>query len=277
MRARVWLLAAFALVAVSLPAVSDVGDADADCFAGCPRWQLAVRSPWQALRNPGFTVAYDAQMREPRWVAYRAHALPRRQAPMYRQGWFAADPRLDNAVGPFDYRGSGYDRGHLAPAFLLTALYGREAGVASYWMSNVTPQTAPFNRLLWQRLEEAEAHKIAKTEGELWVIAGPIFATSPARTAQGVAIPTRFFRIWLSRDGSGRPSVCAFVVPQDVKGDEALSQFVTPIDAIEASSGLDFFPELDAAVQEPMERLGPDAHWPLAAIDHWPARYGPKP
>lgn len=266
----VLLVAGLCARADELPGVA----ARADCYAACPQLKAATLRRVQLLHNPGFTVAYDSELREPRWVAYQASALPQHAAASYRHGFFTADSRVIDPVGPFDYRGSGYDRGHLAPAFLLTALYGKTAGDASYLMSNVTPQRAHFNRLLWERLEEAEAHKMARDAGTLWVLAGPVFGNPVARTLRGVAIPVAFFRIWLATDVSSRqPRACAFIVPQQVRGDEPLTDFVTTVDAVEARTGLDFFAAMESHLQTALEASLPDDRWPLAAIANWPARY----
>ena len=50
-----------------------------------------------------------------------------------------------------DYRGSGYDRGHLAPAEDFE--WSAEAMSDSFFMSNMSPQDPSFNRGIWKRLE----------------------------------------------------------------------------------------------------------------------------
>jgi endonuclease G len=166
-----------------------------DVIGGFPvaqdRW---VQLSTHALQNPGFVVGYNEWYREPLWVAFRAHALP--QGPsLGRRDHFDVDSRTLARVASSDYHDSGYDRGHLAPNFLISRLYGEQAQEATFRMSNIAPQTPRLNELLWQRIEEAEAEIVAPKMHQLWVVTGPVFNADANRLASGIAIPSAFYRI----------------------------------------------------------------------------------
>jgi endonuclease G len=50
-----------------------------------------------------------------------------------------------------DFKGSGYDRGHLAPAGDMK--WSSTAMSESFYMSNMSPQKPGFNRGIWKKLE----------------------------------------------------------------------------------------------------------------------------
>lgn len=225
----------------------------------------------QVLQNPGFVVGYSAARRQPLWVAYRAESLKGRRIGK-RPERFESDPRVTRAVNEWDYKGSGYTRGHLAPNYLIGRLYGRAAQHATFLMSNISPQRRRLNELLWQRLEEAEADTVAPRAIQLWVVAGPLFDPQPRTLRSGIAVPTAFYRIWLDVE-QGVPQVLAFIVPQDVCGTEPLSRYVVSVDEVERRAGLDFFAELADAQERALERTGAADGWRLERFDRRPPRY----
>lgn len=263
-----------------------------DVLGGFPK----VRDPWLAasthvLQNPGFAIGYNEYDRAPLWVAFVASKVPYRPQ-MRRPDHFDVDRRTLVRVTSDDYRESGFDRGHLAPNFLISRLYGERAQSATFRMSNIAPQKPRLNQLLWQRIEEAEADIVAPRAQALWVMTGPIFARG-ARLASGVAIPDAFYRIWLDRDAqgcaSGADAGCAgaadnggtlhaigFIVPQDVRGDESLSKFVVTVRDIEDRTGLDFFQELSDPTEEQVENVAAPGYWEIPRFADAPARYADK-
>src|SRR5690349_15466590 len=213
-----------------------------EVFAGLP-----VGPAVQVLQNPGFLVGYSDAHRQALWVAYRAESLKGRRLGK-RPERFEPDARVSRPVTYFDYKGTGYTRGHLAPNYLIGKLYGKQAQQATFLMSNVAPQKARLNELVWQRLEEAEADIVAPGAIELWVTAGPVFAERRALKQSAIALPDAFYRIWLDvRDGV--PAALAFVVPQEVCGTEPLSRYLVTVDEVERRTGLDFF----AGLPDPQE------------------------
>jgi endonuclease G len=65
----------------------------------------------------------------------------------------------------------------------------------------------------------------------------------------------------------------AFIVPQTIRGNESLSQFVTSIDTIEAQTGLDFFSDLDDVIEDRLEASVEPQAWDLQAVSNAPYRY----
>lgn len=243
--------------------------------AGLPRadgW--ITRLSTHNLDNPGFAIGYSELRAAPLWVAYIARPPARRDLPPRPS--FTVDARTLRRVAHGDYSGSGYDRGHLAPNYLMALAYGPEAQAASFRMSNIVPQAPRHNQLLWQRMEELEADVLVARHGRLWVLAGPVYGEDPERLASGIAVPQAFYRIWLREDAESRPRVAAFLVPQRVCGDEEFADFSVSVREIEARTGLDFFHELPDALEERVETRASLAHWPGIREAGTVARYGER-
>lgn len=90
-----------------------------------------------------------------------------------------------------DYAGSGYDRGHLAPAGDMPSV---EAMSESFSLANMTPQNPTNNRGLWSSIE-AKTRNLAKERGELFVVSGAIFeGSSIKRLNNRVFVPSSYFK-----------------------------------------------------------------------------------
>lgn len=260
-----------AVAAVVITTAATPAAPDSETFGGLPR---SAGQAVTLLHNPGFLVGYSDERREALWVAYRAASVRyRRIGP--RPADFSADDRVAHPVGNRDYAHSGYDRGHLAPNYIIGKLYGQAAQRATFFMTNVSPQTARLDQLLWQRLEEAEADIVAPLAGDLPVLVGPIFRARPPRLKSGVAVPDAFFRIWLDHR-SAQPRVLAFIMPQNVCGPEPIANYVTSVDEVERRTGLDFFAELDDAVENRIEAGRDTEGWELDRYDRKRGRYADK-
>jgi len=227
-------------------------------YQGAPQSIDAKNSDtwFRILRNHGFILGYSDLRGNPLWVEYALTDDAANTPSIKRPNRFETDWRSINRVSHESYQKSGYDRGHMAPNYAISHLYGREGQADSFLMTNVTPQKANLNQKIWQRLEEAEIKHFAKLFGKVWVITGPVFSGTVERLTSDwtVEIPDAFYKIYLSEAGPNKASAAlAFLIPQTVSGKEPLTQFVTNIDTIEAQTGIDFFAELDDRVETHVE------------------------
>jgi endonuclease G len=247
-------------------------------------WQgLPAAQDWQpvtwtrVLRNDGFLVGWSDLRGNPLWVQYRLHAIPPDAPRLRRPQRFSRDWRALNSIGHDDYGGSGYDRGHLAPNYAISRLYGAQAQQDTFLMTNITPQRPNLNQKVWQRLEEIEADVFAPRYGELWVLTGPVFDADIRRLpgAARVELPDAYFKIYAAPNAGaqGEPLLLALLVPQGVRGTEPLDQFITSVDRVEELAGFDFFPLLDVELQARLEAAVDPAAWQLEQAARRPGRY----
>lgn len=267
------LLVAIAAIAVywwPLPAATPPGS-PAPC-RGLPRADDPGfdRFGLRILTNSGFTVGYSELYANPLWVAYSL-SEPRFPPPRSRPDRFSADPRSFRAVDGDAFRGSGYQRGHLAPNYAMYRVHGTEAQQDSFLMTNISPQRPNLNQKLWQRLEEAIMDHLLPGQGDLCVITGPIFEGLPYILPSGVAIPDGFYKIVVS--AGAEPRVLAFAMPQSVNGDEPLDRYLVPVDEIERRTGLDFLSALDDRKEQALEAVVKTDGWGLQKVARLPARF----
>lgn len=89
------------------------------------------------------------------------------------------DPRFRSKLS--DYRGSGYDRGHLAPAANHKA--SQETMNETFMLSNTCPQVGSgFNRDMWARLERF-VYELRDSCTDVFVVSGPLYL--PQRRGPG--------------------------------------------------------------------------------------------
>lgn len=247
---------------------------DSLSWKGVPTWErLMPLSVHRVLRNDGFLVGWSDVRVNPLWVSYLLHDVEAPSAgprPDFRRDWRTLWP-----IATDSYFGSGHDRGHLAPNYAIAAVHGRDAQSQTFLMSNITPQRPNLNRRLWQRLEEVVMDHFVPRFGAVQVLTGPVFAD---RFQDGVfnrvglvEVPEAFYKI-IAVPGE-RPRVLAFLMPQDVRGDESLEAFLVSVDEVEARTGLDFFPGLSDAAAEALESEVVTEGWALDEVARLPGRF----
>jgi endonuclease G len=243
-------------------------------WMGVPEWQaLTPTHLHRVLRNDGFLLGWSDLRVNPLWVSYLLTEVddaalgPR---PEFRRDWRALWP-----IATDSYFGSGYDRGHLAPNYAIATVHGREAQQQSFLMSNISPQRPNLNRRLWQRLEEVVIDHFVPRFGVLQVITGPVFPERFLDNAFNrvglVEVPEAFYKIIVVPAES--PMALAFIMPQAVRGDEPLDDFLVSIDEVEARTGLDFFPRLPEDVAQSLEGRVVTDGWGIAEVARLPSRF----
>jgi endonuclease G len=246
-------------------------------YQGTPQALSLSYDTWfRVLRNHNFILGYSDLRGNPLWVEYALTPVDDTQEPLKRPSHFQTDWRSFNRLSHASYDKSGYDRGHMAPNYAISHLYGKQGQLDSFLMTNITPQHPKLNQKLWQRLEEVEIKQFTQIFSKIWVITGPIFSGSVERLKSDwkVEIPDAFYKIYATEATPDKaPKVLAFLMPQTVNGREPLTQFVTSIDAIEAQTGLDFLTQLDDRIEAPLEAGVDPVPWQLEAVSRLPSRY----
>jgi len=225
------------------------------------------------LRNEAFMLEYSETLKNPLWVTYKVGA--KKQGSGKRPSGFSKDWRSIASVSHQDYTGSGYDRGHMAPNYVIASRYGRSAQLETFLMTNITPQKPNLNQKSWQRLEEVIANDFSEWHGDFWVVTGPIFDNTPKTLKNSsVKIPKDFYKILIKPTSPETPAkALAFIFPQTAKSDASLTTFVTTIDEIEAQTGIDFFMKLEDDFEEKLESSKTPEAWRLQEVANRPSRY----
>jgi endonuclease G len=186
--------------------------------------------------HSGYAALHDDDLLIPRWVAYRLTAAHTYGCLRPVEEFHAEESlTLRRRAEPDDYRRSGFDRGHQAPAEDFT--WNSQEASDSFSMANVAPQLPGLNREGWEYLEQA-VRAWAWARGAVIVFVGPILTPQPPTIGPSrVAVPIAFFKVVFDPQ-SGQ--AIAFLMPQRYIGKGHLEQWVTTIADIEARTGITF-------------------------------------
>jgi endonuclease G len=158
-----------------------------------------------------------------------------------RTNSFKADPLIAGTNLAVDYKGSGYDRGHLAPAADMG--FSEVTMRESFYYSNMAPQVPGFNRGIWKKLEE-QTRDWTSLYDSLYIVVGAVFSDSMVRIGpHRVAVPTYYYKVILDNK-SGQEKAIGFLMG-NASSSLPLGSFVVSIDEIERITGIDFFPLLE--------------------------------
>lgn len=203
---------------------------------------LPTSTTGDVVRHKYYTLSYSEQDEQAEWVAY---VLTRKRLQMEwqdRPDLFESDPLVRTGSATLsDYRGSGYDRGHLAPAADMA--FNTTAITETFYLSNISPQVRDFNQGVWKELEELSRDWAIKFN-KLYVVTGPILKDGGKGEigANRVTVPTAYYKILLDLSETN-PKAIAFIVPNEVSYDP-LFKYTVSIDEVEKQTGINFYPKL---------------------------------
>jgi endonuclease G len=186
-----------------------------------------------------FSVLHSGITRTPLWSAEHLESqnIQAAQA-LSRENSFHAETRLpaDERAELNDYARSGYDRGHMAPNGDMP---DRDSQRDSFSLANIVPQDGENNRNLWAGIE-GEVRKMAKREGDLYVVTGPAFLGADLRKIGNVLVPTHLYKLVYSP--RQRAGAAWFV---ENKADAKAT--VIPVPELERIIGINLLPALSDA------------------------------
>lgn len=220
------------------------------------RYELPVDNsdaPAIYIEHTAYALSFNPEELIPNWVAWEINPerLIERES---RSNDFMPDPDLspELAITTDEYKGSGWDRGHMCPAG--DNRWHWQAMNECFYMSNICPQNHNLNSGDWKELEE-ECRKWAKSE-PVYVVCGPILYAKPRYGYIGktrdVRIPEAFFKVVLTGVDSGNPRAIGFVFKNE-KGNHKRDKYVNTVDEVERITGLDFFSLLADDVENTIE------------------------
>jgi endonuclease G len=194
-----------------------------------------------------FSLSYVEEHEQPEWVFYKlTNQMISGEAK--RSDNFREDPKIRSGSAQLaDYKGSGLDRGHLAPAADMKL--NEQSMSESFFLSNMSPQQPSFNRGKWKKLEETVRSWVSDST-DLWVITGPIFKGNQGSIGENeVTIPGFYYKVVYNPSNS---SMIGFIMPNK-KIEQDLKSFACKVDHVEAISGIDFFYKMEDEEERKLE------------------------
>ncbi len=197
-----------------------------------------------------YTLSYSEPHEVSRWVAYTLDQSQLKNC-VTRTNSFRPDPLVRTGSAELaDYKGSGFDRGHLLPAGDMK--WDKEAMKETFYLSNMTPQPPSFNRGRWGSLEELVRAWTAKYK-KLWIVTGPILKDNlPVIGINQVAVPNQYYKAILRQEGKTYKGI-GILMGTDITSKD-LKKYAITINKIEDLTQVNFFPFLtDESAEETMK------------------------
>jgi len=227
-------------------------------------------SEGKILRRVGYTCSYNARNRIPNWVAWHLTANHvsghnKRNNEVFHEDTEVSNPRAYDS----DYRGSGYDRGHMCPSG--DNKWDKKAQEQSFLFTNICPQRHNLNTGAWNDVE-LQCRAWAKRYGDLYIVCGPVLYDQQHKTIghNQVVVPEAFFKVVLRKEtrSQGKPYYKAIGFLYENKGaSRDMSRYVRSVDELEELTGLDFFSLLPDNIENTIEKQADLRDWyPLREI-----------
>ena len=225
-----------------------------------------------------YALEWNAAKRHANWVAFSFDKTTSADEVSRTDAW-AVDPGLpsDMQTEEADHKSDGFDKGHLCAS--EDRVYVKEANEQTFYYSNMSPQLNDFNGGFWRELEaqvQTWGRSTASgTYDKVYVAKGGTLndllvnftgtkvqggtPTTDANgfTIHGLACPAFYFMAILAQKGNEFHAI-AFLVPhqeglaRNPKAED-LQRYVVSVDELERKTGIDFFCNLDDAIENQVE------------------------
>jgi endonuclease G len=214
--------------------------------------KLQMERKEHIIYHEGYTVSFNPDHKIANWVAYELTAEEANSKTTKRSDRFIPDPMVaeEDMGANEDYRQSGYDRGHLAPAGDMK--WSANAMKESFYFTNICPQNRGLNTGLWNVLEN-QCRKWAAQHGALLIVTGPVIEDNLKQLGvRRMSIPNTFYKVICIPSGD-QPKGIGFLFENKDYVQTSIRSRAVSIDSVEQRTGIDFFPSFPLNVQEVME------------------------
>jgi len=213
----------------------------------------------ELLCRKGYLLAHSSEHKTPIWVIEHLTA-EKAQGSIPRYDKFLPDPDLkeEERAELADYKNSGYDRGHMAPAADMK--WDQQAMIECFYLSNMVPQVGKgMNQGIWKNLEEY-IRKWAIDRNELYIFTGPVYEGEIKNTIgiNKVAVPTHLYKIVYDPN---KTEAIAFIIPNEKLDSKNMPNYIVTIRDVENKTGLDFLSNLDKQAQDEIETKKAKGLW----------------
>ncbi len=208
--------------------------------------------------NNAYALSYNNSRGAANWVAWRITETDFGAAE--RQNDFRPDPNLPKTftrITPADFTGSGFDRGHLCPSADRSS--SPDANSATFYMTNMIPQTPDLNRNVWNDFETYSRDLVKRGNVDLYVVAGCY--GDKGRLKKKIVVPTNCWKVIVAvPPGADFSAVneTTHVTAVDMPNAPNLGKpnwrsFRTTVRAIEQRTNLNLLSNLPTNLQETLE------------------------
>jgi len=226
------------------------------------------------IKHEYYALSYSEEHEQAEWVAYELTRDRLNNVIAKRANNFRPDPQIETGSATvYDYKRSGYDRGHMVPAGDMG--FSNRSMSQTFYMSNMSPQVRSFNGGIWRELEE-NIRDWARRFRHLYIVTGPILTDRLSKDIgdNRVSIPKRYFKVILDVSEPEIKAI-AYIMPNE-KSSAPISEFAVSINEVESQTGIDFFHNLlDDKLEEELESQSDPSLWRVSdkryqkRLDSW--------
>mgnify|MGYP002426760305 FL=1 len=234
-----------------------------------------MQMTYNGTRVLNYTVDWHKEKKHSRWVAF-IFTNTTAGTSWNRNNWkgtewngtvwegdpFQADPDIPagERTELEDYRGSGYNRGHLCAS--ADRLFSKDANGQTFYLSNMSPQMGRFNQDDWVDLEGQVQNwgRNSSFRDTLFVVKGGTILDGQikAYTRSGMPVPKYYFMALLCKKYAGGQNtykaIGFWVEHKSYGGNPDLRSWAVSIDELEEKTGIDFFCNLPDRIETPVEQ-----------------------
>jgi len=224
-----------------------------------------VRNNYLLVRDQ-YAMSYNDNTRIANWVGWQLNDSWRGSAP--RQNDFRPDNQLPASFSPVsqnDYRGSGFDRGHITPSADRTATVADNS--STFFMSNMMPQAPNNNRGVWGDFEQFLRSEMDGKD--IYIYAGGRGQGGTGSNGfdtfigpnNDILVPSSTWKTALIVDAGESPSQVGLddtIISIDIPNSQSVSgtdweDWVVSVNDIEFATGYDFFSALPNSIEASLE------------------------
>ena len=227
-----------------------------------PVEQCVAHNPWgfpkvqgeiKPLCQQGYFVGYDPAAKLPRFVSYELQ--PNKAVGCIARSNAFVQNKWVGGPTPDDYAGTGYDKGHMAPAADLS--WDQQVEWESYLMTNMSPQAGSLNRGIWKLLESSIRYWVIESNQPYTVYVGSIYGSGDQTIGSGVVVPHAFYKIAVNTvTGQYAGWLFPHRRPYPTLGSD-LSRYRAPVEQIQKQAGVAW------ALPKGATELMPGREWPV--------------
>ncbi|NPD92787.1 DNA/RNA non-specific endonuclease [Xylanibacter muris] len=221
-----------------------------------PEMPAAIKGVLErVIEHKGYTVSFNREHNNPNYVAWELTASET-EGTVKRYDDFTPDPDIPapHQVNTDDYKGCGYDRGHMAPAADMK--WSRQAMKECFYMSNICPQNHSLNAGGWKTLEEA-CRRWARQEGRIYIVCGPVYRKGKKQKTIGkehiITVPDGFFKVIMSLRKGNEKAIGFYYTNKN--GSQRMAEKAMSVDDIEKMTGINFFVNVDNKTERRIEAV----------------------
>jgi endonuclease G len=198
----------------------------------------------------GYSLAYDAQHRNPAWVYEHLTAESVKDDENQPYSAFKEDLNIPEHLrtAAVDYRNRGLDRGQMAAAANYPS--NAEAQSDTFYFTNICPQCPQLTEGYWPKFEQY-VRDLTKDYAHVYVVTGPLYLPYQEKGGRfvkyrvigpnDVAVPSHFFKVLILEDKQGKKERIAYILPNyEIPLDTPFEAFKTTVQSVEKAAGMIF-------------------------------------